>query len=99
MSSSNDSLLPAVIETWRLSVDTSLFLIEIRADGSWRPAYIAPKRLGGWSMEALPDRPPTADTEGAVRVWAQQYGSNISIRRRLARRSRGEVDSSHGGIE
>ncbi|MGH1506555.1 hypothetical protein [Ralstonia solanacearum] len=40
-----------MVDTWRLSVDTSLFVLEILADGSWRPAYIAPKRLGGWTME------------------------------------------------
>uniref|UniRef100_UPI003BEEF4C9 hypothetical protein n=1 Tax=Burkholderia arboris TaxID=488730 RepID=UPI003BEEF4C9 len=83
MLSSNETAppLPGVVETWRLSADTSLFLIEILADGSWRPAYIAPKRLGGWTMEVLPDMPPTTDIEGAVRAWARQYGANVSIRR------------------
>ncbi|KWN05145.1 hypothetical protein WT83_30025 [Burkholderia territorii] len=52
---------PAVVDTWRLSVDTSLFVIEILADGSWLSAYIAPKRLGGWTMEVLPNMPPTVD--------------------------------------
>jgi hypothetical protein len=48
-----------VVNTWRLSVGTSLFVIDILADGSWRPAYIAPKRLGGWTMDVLPNMPPT----------------------------------------
>ena len=63
----SDPLSSAVVDTWRLSVDTSLFLIEILADGSWRPAYIAPKRLGGWTREVLADMPPTSDVEAAVR--------------------------------
>ncbi|WP_080407733.1 hypothetical protein [Burkholderia ubonensis] len=93
MSSPLDSTRSAVVETWRLSVDTSLFLIEIRADGSWRPAYIAPKRLGGWTMEVLPDMPPTAEAEAAVRAWARQYGANISIRRMPTRHPPAQTDS------
>ncbi|WP_230949022.1 hypothetical protein [Burkholderia diffusa] len=95
MPSPHDSLTSPVVETWRLSADTSLFLIEIRDDGSWRPAYISPKRLGGWAMEVLPDMPPAADTEAAVRTWARQYGANVSIRRTPIHRTpvRGDVSS------
>jgi hypothetical protein len=58
-----------VVNTWRLSVGTSLFVIDILADGSWRPAYIAPKRLGGWTMDVLPNMP-------ARRFPAQTASSN-----------------------
>ncbi|MFK0380235.1 hypothetical protein [Pandoraea sp. NPDC090278] len=88
-------LPPAVVDTWRLSVDTSLFVIEILADGSWRPAYIAPKRLGGWTMEVLGRMPQTVDVEAAVRTWAEQYGSNVTIRRTPARRFPVQTASSN----
>uniref|UniRef100_UPI003BEEC0A0 hypothetical protein n=1 Tax=Burkholderia arboris TaxID=488730 RepID=UPI003BEEC0A0 len=91
----SDPLPPAVIDTWRLSVDTSLFVIEILADGSWRPAYIAPKRLGGWTMEVLPNMPPTVDVEAAVRTWARQYGANVTIRRPPVRRFPAQTASSN----
>lgn len=91
----SDPLSPAVVDTWRLSVDTSLFVIEILADGSWRPADIAPKRLGGWSMEVLSNMPPTVDVEAAVRTWARQYGANVTIRRTPARRVPEQTVSSN----
>jgi len=99
MSQPSDPLTPAVVDTWRLSVDTSLFVIEILADGSWRPAYIAPKRLGGWTMEMLPNMPPTVDVEAAVRTWARQYGSNVTIRRTPARRFPAQTASSNRAPE
>lgn len=103
----SDPLTPAVVDTWRLSVDTSLFVIEILADGSWRPAYIAPKRLGGWTagrldgwtMEMLPNMPPTVDVEAAVRTWARQYGANVTIRRTPARRFPAQTASSNRAPE
>jgi len=84
-----------VVDTWRLSVDTSLFVIEILADGSWRPAYIAPKRLGGWTMEVLANMPQTVDVEAAVRTWARQYGSNVMIRHMPSRRFPAQTASSN----
>ncbi|WP_244134943.1 hypothetical protein [Burkholderia sp. BCC0322] len=84
-----------VIETWRVCVDTSLFLIEVVADGSWRPAYIAPKRLGGWTIEVLPDMPPTVDVEAAVHKWARQYGTDVTIRRTPIRRPSTQTTSSN----
>lgn len=83
----------AVGNTWRLSVDTSLFVIDILADGSWRPAYIAPKRLGGWTMDVLPKMPPTV--EAAVRTWARQYGANVTNRRTPARQFPAQTASSN----
>ncbi|WP_175743797.1 hypothetical protein [Burkholderia ambifaria] len=77
-----------VVETWRLVVGTSLFLINVRADGSWQPAYIAPRRLGGWTIQTLPDMPAAEDVEAAVRTWAQPYGSDPRIRRLAVPRSR-----------
>ncbi|HDR9512245.1 TPA: hypothetical protein QDC03_007518 [Burkholderia cepacia] len=91
----SDPLPQAVVDTWRLSVDTSLFVIEILADGSWRPAYIAPKRLGGWTMEMLANMPPTVDVEAAVRAWARQYGANVTIRRTPVRRVPEQAASSN----
>lgn len=81
MSVPNETARPLIVQTWRVSVDTALFLVEVFDDGSWRPAYITPKRLGGWSIEVLPDMPPTADVERAERTWARQYGAHVSIRR------------------
>ncbi|MGC3030600.1 hypothetical protein ACPUER_36900 [Burkholderia sp. DN3021] len=85
----HDNPEPAVVvETWRLVVGTSLFLINVRADGSWQPAYIAPRRLGGWTIQTLPDMPAAADVEAAVRTWAQPYGNDPRIRRLAVPRSR-----------
>uniref|UniRef100_UPI003BEEB635 hypothetical protein n=1 Tax=Burkholderia arboris TaxID=488730 RepID=UPI003BEEB635 len=90
---------PTVVETWRLSVGTSLFLIEILADGGWRPAYVAPKRLGGWTLEVLPDMSPTTDVEKAVRAWARQYGATVSIRRTPARQPSTSINTTQGPSE
>lgn len=95
MTSPTDPLSSTVVDTWRLSVDTSLFLIEILGDGSWRPAYIPPKRLGGWTREVLPNMPPTTDVEFAVRSWARQYGANITIRRTPMNRPVAQTVSSN----
>ncbi|WGS47192.1 hypothetical protein LFL97_34340 [Burkholderia sp. JSH-S8] len=96
MSSPIDSIRPAVVETRRLSVDnTPLFLIEISADGSWRSVYIAPKRLSGWTVEVLPDMPPTAEAEAAVPAWARQRGKYISIQCVPIRRPPARTGSPH----
>lgn len=82
------SPIPAVVETWRLSIGTTVFSIDVRADGSWQPFTVAPVRFGGWTMRALSAAPPAHDVEAAVRAWASQYGPEPCIRRVSPRRPR-----------
>ncbi len=78
----NDPAPASVVEVWRLAIDsTSLFLINVRTDGSWQPFYIAPARFTGWTLRMLPAAPPTNDVDAAVRAWATEYGTNPLIRR------------------
>ncbi len=84
----NDRAPASVVEVWRLSVGTSLFLINVHTDGSWQPFCVAPARLAGWTLRMLPTAPPTDDVDAAVRAWAQQYGAYLVIRRDGPRKGR-----------
>ncbi|MGU8077104.1 hypothetical protein [Burkholderia pyrrocinia] len=77
--------VPNVVATWRLTVGTSIFLIDVRDDGSWQPSYLAPGRWSGWKRRAMPAEPPAADVTAAILAWAQRYGANPLLRRDPAR--------------
>lgn len=89
---------PAVIETWRVSLGASIFIVDVRDDGSWQPFALAPVRLGGWTLQALSVASPAGNVEAAVRAWAQQcepYGRPPTIRRGPPRKPYGIPAHEH----
>ena len=79
---------PLVVETSRLAIGASIFLIDVRADGGWQPFAAAPVRLCGWALQGLSVAPPADNVEAAVPVWAQQhepYGRSPTTRRMPSR--------------
>ncbi|WP_175971958.1 hypothetical protein [Burkholderia sp. BCC0322] len=71
---------PNVVATWRLTVGTSIFLIDVRDDGSWQPSYVAPGRLSGWERHAMPEEPAATDVSEAILAWSQRYGAGPVLR-------------------
>ncbi len=74
-----------IVSTWKLTVGTSIFFIDVRDDESWQPFYIAPGRLSGWEQRTLPEEPPAADVNAAMLAWAQRYGVGPRLQLKSAR--------------
>ncbi|WP_155631613.1 hypothetical protein [Burkholderia cepacia] len=74
-----------IVSTWKLTIGTSIFFIDVRDDGSWQPFYIAPGRLSGWERRALPAEPPTVDVNAAILAWAERFGFSPRLQLQSAR--------------
>ncbi|WP_155646726.1 hypothetical protein [Burkholderia territorii] len=74
-----------IVSTWKLTVGTSIFLIDVRDDGSWQPFYIAPGRLSGWARRTMPEEPAAANVNAAILAWAKRYGPHPRLQLQTAR--------------
>jgi hypothetical protein len=75
-----------IVSTWKLTVGTSIFFIDVRDDGSWQPFYIAPGRLSGWGRRTMPEEPAAVDVNAAILAWAECYGTHPRLQLQTARR-------------